>query len=259
MKTIIECITNELNSEQTIPIDLISIINTESDIKLIPIDYSGNFDGRIEYLPDKKLFFIYYKEESYSPRTRFSIGHELGHYYIPEHRNLLIAGKNHYSDTGYISDKRLENEADEFAARLLIPDSYIQTLLNKQSFLTLHCILQHANILNVSISALAFRYVKCTPDRCAIILFKDKSQVCYRASEEMEYIGFKWRGRKDYPANSATSHSFKDNNSRKIHEKATNSWDWFSKRNNEIELWEESFPLGNTGLVLTMLADRSYY
>ena len=249
-------IIDDLHKDKTLPIDLDSIIQSE-EIRPRPGNYGDNFGGRIEYIPEKNIFLLYHPAVI-SPRVRFSIGHELGHFYIPEHRKLLLAGKCHNSKPGFVSHKRLENEADEFAANLLVPEDYLLKLSQKRKFLTLKDLLELANELKVSATAMAIRYVKTTADRCAVILSQNGQQKFYWPSEEMGHIGFEWRGRQDIPLDSATAEAAQNQGSGKIFEKASDSDIWFSRRIKECEIWEEAFPLGYTGLVLTMLADQSY-
>jgi len=250
-------IIDDLQEGADLPIDLDKIIRGEGNIRRRPANYGDKFNGRIEYISDKKIFILYHPM-AISPRVRFSIAHELGHFYIPEHRNLLLTGKSHNSKSGFISDKRLEREADEFAAYLLVPQDYLKKLIRKRTFLTLKNLLGLANELQVSATAMTIRYVRMTPEPCAIILSQDGQQKFYQASEEMEYTGFQHRGRKDIPWNSASAEAAKNQGSGKVFEKSSDSSVWFSKRKSEREIWEEAFPLGYTGLVLTMLSDPSY-
>lgn len=250
-------IIDDLQQNADLPIDLDKIIRSEGNIRPRPANYGAKFDGRIEYISDKKIFILYHPAVI-SPRVRFSIAHELGHFYIPEHRNLLLTGKSHNSKSGFISDKRLEREADEFAAYLLVPERYLNKLIAKRTFLTLKDLLQLANELQVSATAMAIRYTRMTPEPCAVILSQDGQQKFYLASEEMEYTGFQWRGRKDIAWDSATAEAAKNQGSGEVFEKESNSDVWFSSRKGRCEIWEEAFPLGYTGLVLTMLSDTSY-
>jgi len=250
-------IIDDLQKDADLPIDLDKIIRSEGNIRPRPADYGDKFDGRIEYIPDKKIFILYHPAVI-SPRVRFSIAHELGHFYIPEHRKLLLTGKSHNSKPGFISDKGLEREADEFASHLLVPENYLNKLICKRTFLTLKDLLELANELQVSATAMAIRYTKMTPEPCAVILSQNGQHKFYLASEEMEYNGFQWRGRKDIPWDSASAEAAKNQGSGKVFEKASDSDVWFSKRKRECEIWEEAFPLGYTGLVLTMLSDPSY-
>lgn len=257
MKPEIKQIIDELHKDVILPIDLDKIIREEGDIRVRPANYGKKFDGRIEYIPKRRIFILYHPEDI-TPRVRFSIAHELGHFYIPEHRKLLLAGNSHNSISGFISDKKLEKEADEFAANLLIPQEFLRKLTLKRKFLTLKDLLEIANELQVSATAMVLRYVKTTSDRCAIILSQDGIPKLYWPSEEMGYLGFEWRGRRDIPQNSATAQANQNQGSGEIYERAFDSSYWFSTRKKECDLWEEAFPLGYTGLVLTMLADQSY-
>jgi len=259
MDSEVKQIIDELHKEAKFPIDLNRIIQSEGNIRTRPANYGEKFDGRIEYIREKRIFILYYPDVI-TPRVRFSIGHELGHFYIPEHRNLLLAGKSHNSKSGFISDKRLEREADEFASYLLISQPYLEKLLWQKKFLTLKDLLELSNEFQASATAMAIRYVRMTPEPCAIILSQDGQQKFYWPSDEMECRGFNWRGCKSIPPKSATSEAAKNQGSGQLfeNEKESDSSVWFSSRKRECELWEEAFPLGYTGLVLTMLSDTSY-
>lgn len=258
----IEAITSEIRQitgQKYPPIDLIHIAQEEG-ILLAPGDYGEEFNGRIEFHHAHGKFILFYpkdEEGRFKGRARFSIAHELGHYYLPEHRRLLVQGGTHNSKCGFICDNQLEREADEFAAYLLVPQDYLRKLIRKRTFLTLKDLLGLANELQVSATAMAIRYVKMTPEPCAVILSQEGQQKFYMASEEMEYIGFQWRGRKDIPWNSASAEASKKQGCGEIFEKESASSAWFSKRKSECEIWEEAFPLGYTGLVLTMLSNPS--
>jgi len=257
MEPEIKQIIDELHKGAKFPIDLDKIIQAEGNIRTRPANYGERFNGRIEYIREKKIFILYHPIVL-TPRVRFSIGHELGHFYIPEHRKLLFVGKSHNSKSGFISDKRLEREADEFASYLLVPQSYLDKLIWQKKFLTLKDLLEFSNQFQVSATAMAIRYVNMTPEPCAIILSQDGQQKFYWPSDEMDYRGFKWRGCKGIPLNSVTIEAAKNQGIEKIFEKSSDSSVWFSNRKRECELWEEAFPLGYTGLVLTMLSDTSY-
>lgn len=101
-------------------------------------DYGNAFDGLLEHQYGK--FHIYINanrlQHAYTPRARFTIAHELGHYFIDEHRNALKSGKapSHPSFTNFQSSNIVEREADYFAASLLLPATRVKADVNRRKF-----------------------------------------------------------------------------------------------------------------------------
>jgi hypothetical protein len=99
-------------------------IAQQEKILLAPGSYGGCFDARIEYRRLINVFIIYYVDEMPGRtvgRVNFSLGHELAHFYLEEHQYYLLSGVWHGSHTDFVSDNRLEREADWFSAALLMP------------------------------------------------------------------------------------------------------------------------------------------
>ena len=123
-----------------IPVELERIC-AEEGILLAPGRYSPSFHGRIEFIPDHRVFVIYYPEplhDHYPGRVRFSLSHELGHYFIEEHRRIIQEQRVHNSIGPFrsVSD-RIENEADKFASALLIPAFAVEATTGTKGFLDL--------------------------------------------------------------------------------------------------------------------------
>lgn len=97
------------------------------EIPLFYDTYADSFDGMIECVNGR--FYVHCNLDRDNipgtPRARFTLSHELGHYFIDEHRNNLAAGKvpphPSFSDR-CVGDLTVEREADFFASRLLMPD-----------------------------------------------------------------------------------------------------------------------------------------
>lgn len=92
-------------------------------------NYGDAFDGLIEQ--EAGGFHIFINTKIYGPdhpRSRFTFGHELGHYFIDEHRHALLSGRtpSHPSYTNFSSKNPVELEADHFASSLLLPESRIK-------------------------------------------------------------------------------------------------------------------------------------
>ena len=86
--------------------------------------FDEEFDGILLY--EAGRFLIVCNERRAlrgSARSRFTFAHELGHYFIDEHRQALASGKMplHFSLAEHVSDQPVETEADHFAANLLMP------------------------------------------------------------------------------------------------------------------------------------------
>lgn len=102
---------------------------------------------------------------------RFTVAHELGHYFIPGHIDGLFAeGKNvHHSKAGYRSEELHEREADEFAASLLMPKELFKSECDRQGD-GLEAIVALSSLCGTSLTATALRYAKLTDGLAAIIV-----------------------------------------------------------------------------------------
>lgn len=78
----------------------------------------GNVTGHYTYMKRKKVFFINENLDEIS--QHFCIAHELGHAILHTKSNVYFNS----SKTFFVQAK-LENEADKFAAELLIDDDFI--------------------------------------------------------------------------------------------------------------------------------------
>lgn len=86
--------------------------------------FAGELDGVLAHGDGR--FFIFCNERRSrrgAPRSRFTFAHELGHYFIPDHRRAVMAGKcgARYRRSEFAWDPTFEKEADLFAANLLMP------------------------------------------------------------------------------------------------------------------------------------------
>ena len=100
---------------------------------------------------------------------RFSIGHELGHYFLEEHPEAVLKTGVHQSQAGFVSKDRYEREADIFAASLLMPEDLFKEEIGGVSE-GMDAIKSLANIANTSITATAFRYAELAHEAVAVIV-----------------------------------------------------------------------------------------
>jgi Zn-dependent peptidase ImmA (M78 family) len=156
-------------------VDPVKIIEA-NDITLSFGQYADAFDGLLEYQHGR--FHIYSNldrvEDPNAPRARFTLGHELGHYYINEHRNALKKGlaPSHPSFCEYASDLLVEREADHFASHLLMPrPRFLKVAM--RSARGLAGILFLAKTFGTSVTSTAIRYAKDEVEPCAVIKWEN--------------------------------------------------------------------------------------
>jgi hypothetical protein len=102
--------------------------------------------------------------------VRFSIGHELGHFYIDEHRQALVLRKTtHQSFSEFVSNHLVERQADAFASGLLLPKYLVNGRINLEPEPTLHIIRSFADEFEVSFMAAMIRWIQVTHFPCAAI------------------------------------------------------------------------------------------
>jgi len=76
-------------------------------------------------------FGIVYATHIQSPGfQRFSVSHELGHYFLPGHIDQIIKDGIHVSRAGFVTNDPYELEADHFAAGLLMPEAPFRKALD---------------------------------------------------------------------------------------------------------------------------------
>lgn len=158
IKELAETIALEYQEKVT-PLD--EILNDEG----LAVFYDGygkdTFDGMTFY--DNGKFFIHLNTDlgnkPNSARGRFTLAHELGHYYIDSHRLGLKNGllKPHPSKTNQKQFYQIEREADFFASCLLMPQKKFAKDFNGKKF-SIELIDLLKDIYNVSRTACAFRF-----------------------------------------------------------------------------------------------------
>jgi hypothetical protein len=142
------------------PVDVVRIAKDEGILLAPSSDYGDDFHGRIEFKPEQKKFILFYPTEpdgQLTPRQRFNVAHELGHYYLEDHREALLQGISHSSTPGFICRDDFEREADEFAAAPALPfaahDETYATEIGVQRIEDLHRLgylsVEHAGIVRV--------------------------------------------------------------------------------------------------------------
>lgn len=245
-----------------IPVNPDRILRSRRDVALAYGSFGNAYDGLIERRDG--TFWVYCNLDRTgdpdSPRARFTLAHEAGHYFIDEHRNALLDGrtKPHPSRSDYTSSELVEREADLFASHLLMPtQAFLHRM--KKAGVGASAVLSLSEQFGASVTSTAIRYVGLVDHFCAVVKWGPDGYGWRWTSQEA------WSGRYHQtvrdaaalPRDSATALALRGESSRTgfIERGATASM-WFDLvraggARDQI-LMEQAISLGSFG-VLTLL------
>lgn len=176
------------------PVDPLAIAKSEAPLlKVRSGNFKNRFDGQLEYHKNQNRFLLLYNDKydrnaadgTHHPRTRFTISHELGHYFLePHHTYLVRDGKSHGSKGEYSSPVMMEREADAFAAALLMPERIMGEWVNDGD-LTLENIEEWARVFDTSLSSTAKRAIDLSHFPSAVVPIKGGVTRMYHMSDAM--------------------------------------------------------------------------
>lgn len=156
--------------------------------------YGEAFDGMLEHRRGR--FHIYANlnrlKTPDSGRARFTLAHELGHFYIDEHRRELQSGRapSHPSRTDFQSKNPVEQEADHFASHLLMPTARFKKAANGLG-VGLSAVLSLKDRFGTSITSTAIRYTKLDLAPCAIVKWNPDGYAWKWFSPSMYNAGYR--------------------------------------------------------------------
>jgi hypothetical protein len=191
------------------PVDPLAIARTEEPLLRAGGRNLGNrYDGKLEYHRRENRFLLFFNTKydsmlspgEHHPRARFSICHELGHYFLDHHRAYLMrGGKSHRSTSEYLTGLQVEREADAFAASLLLPTRLVRPIVN-QGELSVERIDQISKVFGASLVSTAIRCVRLSHFPCAIAGIRD-GEVAWMFPSESLIDGGIYPNKGDLPRN----------------------------------------------------------
>lgn len=189
---------------------------------------------------------------------RFTVAHELGHYFLHGHPEYLFQGRDgiHESKSGFISDNFFEKQADYFAKELLMPQDLFLTAL-RESGVGFPAIMLLASKCKTSITATAIRFAQFAEDPVAVIMSShNRINWCFMSSVLASVKGLRWpRKGSMLPTNTATA-SFNRDSTNVLSAKQIEAWsrldNWFDKAP-PVEIKEDVIGLGSYRKTLTVL------
>jgi Zn-dependent peptidase ImmA (M78 family) len=146
----------------TPPVPVVEIAN-KLGLDVIGYDLGDDISGTL--VIKKGIGFIGYNPSHSKKRQRFTIAHEIGHYQLHYKENQLFVDKDFlvkYRNANTYTHKELiqEQEANAFAAALLMPKEFILQELSSQSsknMSELELIDALAKLFDVSVPAMTYR------------------------------------------------------------------------------------------------------
>lgn len=240
---------------EKLPVNL-DVICAHEEIRLVPLENHQGFNGKIEFISEENVFLIYHPSLSSHPapnRVRFSIAHELGHFYIDDHRAALVKGITHDSKPGFRSKEPKEIQADEFAASLLIPKALMEPTIDRRGMLYLSEILDIAGKCATSPYATTIRYVRMASEVCWVVLAKDGViEGCF-SSDEARAKGLGWISATNLPEKSPGLQFKGSAPTNDPIEKEHDASVWLMPRWKVPNIWEHCISVGK-GYSLSLLA-----
>lgn len=188
---------------------------------------------------------------------RFSIAHELGHYFLDGHIDHVLPKDGiHASHAGFVSADPYELEADNFAAGLLMPANLFRKALGKHEP-GAGAVESMASLCRTSLTATAIRYAELSEDAVAVIVSTGKTIDYCCLSDTMKSLPqLTWlRKGSPVPRGTATAH-LNDDPARVAGadraEAEIDIMDWLGG-SRSVRGMEEVIGLGGYGKTLTVL------
>lgn len=189
---------------------------------------------------------------------RFSIAHELGHYFLDGHIDHVLPDDGlHASHAGFVSGDPYELEADQFAAGLLMPAVLFRRALGKHDA-GLGAVESVAAVSLTSLTATAIRYAELTDDAVAVVLSTGQTIDFCRLSGTMKSLrDITWL-KKGTPVPRGTLTARLNADPARVRsadrdEEEIDICDWLGG-NRSVAATEEVIGLGSYGKTLTVLS-----
>ena len=193
------------------------------------------------------------------PFQRYSVSHELGHYFLPGHPEAVLDARGiHESRAQFTSKDRYEMEADGFAAGLLMPRHLFFPALERAGQ-GLAAVESLATLCKTSLHATAIRFAQCTREPAAIVVsVGSRIDHCFMSEALKAVDGIDWLHKREAVPRNTPTFTFNqdaENVRRAVRiEESSSLQDWFGGHR-RIAISEDVVGLGSYGKTLTVLYD----
>ncbi len=188
---------------------------------------------------------------------RFTVAHELGHYFLPGHPEKLFPHGDglHESKSGFISGDPLERQADCFAGALLMPATLFGKAVDGAGT-GFSAIEKLAKQCKTSITSTAIRFTQFTDEAVAVIVSNGQQiDYCFMSDRIRDLDGITWIKKGDrLPSGITLDFNGDSSNIEEARQKEGTCFlnDWFEGAP-QVEVNEDVVGLGSYGKTLTVL------
>lgn len=158
------------NPQLPVPVPLEELARLAGIAKIEAFNSEG-FEGALLTNATKSEGAIFYNGRGSRARQRFTIGHELGHFLLPWHRQSTF--RCTAEDISSRANKDWEVQANQFSAELLIPTPLVKTRLQRLKDPELAHVLALRDEFETSVEMTARRVVELSEYACAVVFSKD--------------------------------------------------------------------------------------
>lgn len=242
------------NLELPVPIEKLA---HALDIREIQHLQTAGFEGGLITDKERSVGAILVRKGVGIHRRRFTIAHELGHFLIIHHRPVdeekgflcdrqSMSNWDRRSKDAYV---RMEAEANQFAALILMPPPFLRPMLNGEKWPSLGTIEKIQKRFGVSKEAAARTYAEYT-DNVAVVVCKDRKYLYSYRNRKFPWITL--RNGQPIPADSLLHKSDKTSGITHSDETAAEYWIDTERGKPVQKMYEQVMPLSK-GFALILL------
>lgn len=171
------------NPDLPLPVPVEALATLAGITQIQPLTSTG-FEGTLIANAEKSVGAIFYNGTVPRSRQRFTIGHELGHFLLPWHRQTTFECTK--EDISGRARKDWEIQANQFSAELLLPKALVKKQLLPLRDPEIAHVLKLSETFGTSVEATARRVVDLNEYPCAVV-FSHNNEVRYTVVSE--YFG----------------------------------------------------------------------
>ena len=261
-----EYIANEFSDKN------LTLLDEIAKFEGVPIhfdNYEDAFDGMLLYDTDNKEFHIHINidngNKQNSKRGRFTLAHELGHFFLNEHRLGLKYGllEPHASFHNINHKSSIELEADYFASCLLMPKDKFKNFSAEYRKLTgnkkfsLDTILGLSNSFQTSVLSTLIRFGEVGTHEIFAVISKNNVAKWFVKSNDFPNWTFKFKIGNNIPQTTVAGEYFTNENSKYNGIESVSADDWFYIPSNDSrsnrQMYEQCYYSDSYGYVISLI------